>query len=45
MFGLANFDQVGAQLQEIADRKLRDLVRFEGWKEPSDLEIDPILGG
>lgn len=40
----AEFDQVGSQLQEIANGKLRNLMRFEGWEKPSDLEVDPVLG-
>jgi hypothetical protein len=45
MFGLAEFEQVGPQLQVVPSRKLRDLVRFESREQPSDLEIDPVLGG
>jgi hypothetical protein len=45
VFGGAEFEQVGPQLQVIAGGKLRDLMRLECGEQPSDLEIDPVLGG
>ena len=45
MLRLAKIEQVLAELQEGPDGQLADVGRFIGWEEPSDLDVDPVLGG